>query len=71
VEEQTSRLSIARQEVARVLEDSAVAEPPAGQDGRPAGKPRPASPASVLPRSYQDLLGVAADAAASSPPSPA
>jgi hypothetical protein len=49
VEEQASRLSIARLSIARVLEDSAVAEPPAGQDGRPAGKPRPASPASVLP----------------------
>jgi hypothetical protein len=75
-EEQASRLSIAREEVARVLEEPAVAEPPAGQNGRPAGKPRPASPAgavtvppwqegseaSVLPQSYQDLLEVAADA---------
>ena len=75
-EEQVSRLSIAREEVARVLEEPAVAEPPAGQNGRPAGKPRPASPAgavtvpqwqegseaSVLPQSYQDLLEVAADA---------
>ena len=41
-EEQASRLSIAREEVARVLEEPAVAEPPAGQNGRPAGKPRPA-----------------------------
>ena len=41
-EEQASRLSIAREEVARVLEEPAVAEPPAGQNGRPTGKPRPA-----------------------------
>ena len=75
-EEQVSRLVIAREEVTRVLEEPAAAEPPAGQDGRPAGKPGPASPigavtvppwqegaeASVLPRSYQDLLEVAADA---------
>jgi hypothetical protein len=75
-EEQASRLSIAREEVARVLEEPAVAEPPAGQNGRPAGKPGPAWPAgavtvppwregseaSVLPRACQDLLEVAADA---------
>ena len=75
-EEQVSRLVIAREEVARALEEPAVAEPPAGQDGRLAGKPRPASlagavtvppwqegsDASVLPRAYQDLLEVAADA---------
>jgi hypothetical protein len=75
-EEQVSRLAIAREEVARVLEVPAAAEPPAGQDGRLAGKPGPASPigavtvppwqegsqASVLPQSYQDLLEVAADA---------
>ena len=75
-EEQASRLAIARQEVARVMEVPAVAEPPAGQGGRPAGEPRPASPigavtvppreggpdASVLPQAYQDLLEVAADA---------
>jgi hypothetical protein len=75
-EEQVSRLVIAREEVARALEEPAVAEPPAGQDGRLAGKPRLASPAgavtvppwqegsdaSGLPRSYQDLLEVAADA---------
>jgi hypothetical protein len=75
-EEQASRLVIAREEVARALEEPAVAEPPAGRDGRPAGEPRPASPAgavtvppwqegseaSVLPRAYQDLLEVAADA---------
>jgi hypothetical protein len=77
-EEQASRPSIAREEVTRVLEGPAAAEPPAGQDGRPAGETRPGSPigavavppwqegaeASVLPRSYQDLLEVAADAAA-------
>jgi hypothetical protein len=75
-EEQASRLVIAREEVARALEEPAVAEPAAGQDGRPAGKPRAASPigavtvppwqegaeALVLPRAYQDLLEVAADA---------
>ena len=75
-EEQVSRLVIAREEVARVLEEPAAAEPPAGSAGEPAGEPRPASPigavtvppwqegaeASVLPRSYQDLLEVAADA---------
>jgi hypothetical protein len=75
-EEQASRLVIAREEVARVLEEPAAAEPPAGQNGRPAGKPGPVSPigavtvppwqeglqASVLPQSYQDLLEVAADA---------
>jgi hypothetical protein len=62
--------------VARVLEDPAVVASSAGQDGRPEGKPRPASPigavtvppwqedleASVLPRSYRDLLDVAVDA---------
>jgi hypothetical protein len=65
-EEQVSRLVIAREEVARVLEEPAVAEPAAGQDGGPAGETRPASPigavtvppwqqgsrASVLPRAY-------------------
>jgi hypothetical protein len=75
-EEQVSRLVIAREEVARVLEEPAAAEPPAGSAGEPAGEPRPALPigavtvppwqegaeASVLPRSYQDLLEVAADA---------
>jgi hypothetical protein len=67
VEEQVTRLVIAREEVTRVL-----AEP----SGAPGEKPRPASPigavtvlpwqegadASVLPRAYQDLLEVAADA---------
>jgi hypothetical protein len=75
-EEHASRLAIASEEVTRVLEEPAAAEPPAGQDGTPSGKPGPASPigavtvppwqegsdASVLPRSYQDLLEVAADA---------
>jgi hypothetical protein len=70
-EEQASRLAIAWEEVARVLEEPAV-----GQCGEPAGERRPASPigavtvppwhegaeALVLPRSYQDLLEVAADA---------
>jgi hypothetical protein len=67
---------IAREEVARVLEEPAAAEPSAGVPGKPAGEPRPASPigavtvppwqegteASVLPRAYQDLLEVAEDA---------
>jgi hypothetical protein len=75
-EEQASRLAIAREEVTRVLEEPAGAEVPAGQDGRPAREARPGSPigavtvppwqegagASVLPRAYQDLLEVAADA---------
>ncbi|HEX8007214.1 MAG TPA: hypothetical protein VF482_12375 [Trebonia sp.] len=75
-EEQASRLAIAGEEVTRVLEGPAAAEPPAGQDGAPPGNPRPASPigavtvppwqegseVSVLPRSYQDLVEVAADA---------
>ena len=39
-EEQASRLAIAREEVARVLEEPAAAEPPAGQDGRPGGESR-------------------------------
>jgi hypothetical protein len=73
-EEQATRLVIAREEVARVLGEPAAAEPP---DGRPAtGQRRQGSPigavtvlpwqegadASVLPRAYQDLLEVAADA---------
>ena len=75
-EEQVSRLVITREEVARVLEGPAAAEPSAGPVGEPAGEPRPSSPigavtvppwregmeASVLPRAYQDLLEVAADA---------
>ena len=75
-EEQASRLVIAREEVARAREEPAAAGPPAGQNGRPAWETRPGSPigavtvlpwqegaeASVLPRAYQDLLEVAADA---------
>ena len=75
-EEQVSRLVIAREEVALVLEEPAVAGPPSGPAGVPAGEPRPASPigavtvppwqegadASLLPRAYQDLVEVAADA---------
>jgi hypothetical protein len=74
-EEQVSRLVITREEVTRVLAEPDAAEP-AGPFGVPAGEPRPASPigavavppwregadASVLPRAYQDLLEVAADA---------
>ena len=74
-EEQVSRLVITREEVTRVLEEPPAAEP-APQDGRPGGKAGPGSPigavavppwqegaeASVLPRAYQDLLEVAADA---------
>jgi hypothetical protein len=69
-EEQASRLVIAREEVTRVLGE------PGGSSGVPAGEPRPTSPigavtvpqwregadASALPRAYQDLLEVAADA---------
>jgi hypothetical protein len=75
-EEQASRLVIALEEVMRVLEEPAAAEPPARPAGKPAGEPRPASrigmvtvppwqegpEASVLPRFCQDLLEVAADA---------
>jgi hypothetical protein len=76
-EEQASRLAIAREEVTRVMEEPAGADPPAGQNGKPAGKARPpisrigavmvppwqeGSEASVLPRVHQDLLEVAADA---------
>jgi hypothetical protein len=74
-EEQVSRLAIAREEVMLVLEEPSAADT-ARQGGGPGGKPGPASPigavtvppwqegaeASVLPRSYQDLLEVAADA---------
>lgn len=59
-----------------MLEEPASAEPPAGQGDEPAAASRPASPAgavtvpprqdnpdaSALPRVYQDLLDVAADA---------
>ena len=43
-DEHAWRLAIASEEVTRVLEEPAAAEPPAGQDGTPAGKPGPASP---------------------------
>jgi hypothetical protein len=74
-EEQVSRLVITREEVARVLEEPPAAD--AGRrDGGLAGNPGTASPIgavtvppwqegtepSVLPRAYQDLLEVAADA---------
>jgi hypothetical protein len=74
-EEQVSRLVITREEVTRVLEEPPAAD--AGrQDGGLAGNPGTASPIgavtvppwqegtepSVLPRAYQDLLEVAADA---------
>ena len=75
-EEQASRLAIAREEVTRVMEEPAAANPPAGQNGRPAGQAKPVSrvgamtvppwqegsDASVLPRAHQDLLEVTADA---------
>lgn len=75
-EEQVSRLAITREEVTRVLEELPAADP-AGQEGVPGGKPGHAprigavtvpprqegAEASVLPRAYQDLLEVAADAA--------
>jgi hypothetical protein len=74
-EERVSRLVITREEVTRVLEEPPEADT-ARQEGTPEGKPGPASPigavtvppwrdgadASVLPRAYQDLLEVAADA---------
>jgi hypothetical protein len=43
-EEQASRLVIAREEVTRVLEEPAAAEPPARSADQPAEEPRPASP---------------------------
>jgi chromosome segregation ATPase len=43
-EEHASRLAIAREEVARVLEEPAAAEPAAGQNGGPEGGIRLASP---------------------------
>jgi hypothetical protein len=74
-EERVSRLAITREEVIRVLEEPPAADD-ARQDGGPGGTPAPASPigavtvppwregaeASVLPRAYQDLVEVAADA---------
>jgi hypothetical protein len=73
-EERVSRLAITREEVTRVLEEPPMPDA-ARRDGGPGGKP-PASPvgavtvppwqdgaeASLLPRSYQDLLEVAEDA---------
>jgi hypothetical protein len=41
-EEQASRLAIAREEVTRVMDEPAAADPPAGQNGRPARPARPA-----------------------------
>jgi hypothetical protein len=46
-EEQASRLAIAREEVTRVMEEPAAADPPGGQDGRPA---RPAGRAGPVSR---------------------
>ncbi|MGH7734119.1 MAG: hypothetical protein ACREOE_10580, partial [Gemmatimonadales bacterium] len=74
-EEQVTRLAITREEVTRVLGEPPAADP-ARQEHAPAGKPGTASPVGavtvppweegadrlVLPRSYQDLLEVAADA---------
>jgi hypothetical protein len=74
-EEQVSRLAITREEVTRVLEEPPAADT-ARQDGSPGGKPGNAprigavavppwqegTEPSVLPRAYQDLLEVAADA---------
>jgi hypothetical protein len=75
-EEQVSRLVITREEVRRVLEEPPAADT-ARQDGGPASEPghvpvrigavavppwQEGAEASVLPRAYQDLLEVAADA---------
>ena len=74
-EEQVSRLAITREEVTRVLEEPPAADL-ARQEGGPGGKPGHAprigavtvppwqegAGASVLPRAYQDLVEVAADA---------
>jgi hypothetical protein len=46
--EQASRLAIAREEVTRVMEEPAAADPPAGQDGRPAGPAGKAGPVSRI-----------------------
>jgi hypothetical protein len=69
-EEQVSRLAIAREEVTRVLGEPAAAEAAAEPELGPASPIgavtvppwQDGSEASVLPRSYQDLLEVAADA---------
>jgi len=74
-EEQVTRLAITREEVTRVLEERPAADG-APREGGSGGKPGPGSPigamtvppwregaeASVLPRSYQDLVEVAEDA---------
>ena len=74
-EEQVSGLAITREEVRRVLEEPPAADL-ARQEGGPGGKPGHAprigavtvppwqegAGASVLPRAYQDLVEVAADA---------
>jgi len=75
-EEQVSRLVITREEVTRVLGEPPAADT-AGQDGGPGGDPghvpgrigtvavpswQEGTEAAVLPRAYQDLLEVAADA---------
>jgi hypothetical protein len=74
-EEQVSRLAITREEVMRVLEEPPAADPARRDDrsgGEPGHAPRIGAVAvpprqegtepSVLPRAYQDLLEVAADA---------
>ena len=56
-EEEVSQLVIAREEVARVLEDLAAAEPPAGPASQPSGEPRPASPiGAVTVPPWQEVL---------------
>lgn len=75
-EEQVTRLVIAREEVARVLEAPPEAALPGGPSGGLAGEPqreaaarassvplrRDGADAPVLPRAYRDLLEVAEDA---------
>ena len=73
-EEQVTRLVIAREEVTRILEGPVRVEPPAGEPGVLVSRPgspvgavtvpawREGADAAVLPRPYQDLLEVAADA---------
>jgi hypothetical protein len=73
-EDRVSRLAITREEVTRVLEEPPAADA-VRQGAGPGGRPGPALPAgllvppwheeaeaSALPRAYQDLLEVAADA---------
>jgi hypothetical protein len=73
--EEVTREEVTREEVTRVVEEPPAVDA-VGQDGGSGGKPGPASPAgavtvppwqegseaSVLPRSYQDLVEVAEDA---------